>query len=68
MRDRMAYSTWISTSLGSLLRDDVEAERALLKRPREELRGASPLEFMTSGSMVDLLNVVGLVREECGLV
>lgn len=61
--DDMARVVGISVGLGDLFSDDVEAERAWLNRPREELDGRSALAFMLARGGSGVRAVDELVNE-----
>lgn len=65
--DRMKYVLGISLGLGMIYDENVEAERAWLRRPRVELGDLSALRFMLEGSMANLIMIFHSVRHERGL-
>ncbi len=64
---RIRHVISISLGLEILFGNDVDAENAWLRCPREELDHASPLNHMLEGDVDHLSRVAALVRRERGL-
>jgi len=59
--------TDISLGLGSLFREDIEAERVWLRSRKAALQEKTAISFMLEGRMENLIRVFDLVERERGL-
>lgn len=64
---RIRHVLLISLGLEILFRNDIVAENAWLRCAHAGLDGSSPLDYMLTGDMVQLLTVAGIVKRDRGL-
>lgn len=64
---RISLVIGISLGLGALFDENLEAERAWIRVPREALNGDAPIDHMIRKGLDNIENVVDLLNKERGI-